>query len=105
MRVLYHQSVEDSLLELIEILYLKEYFGFYDSALNYVVELKNEIELSIDNLPKKKAPKYFNKFKENLSYITINKNKNTSWYVFFLSDKTTHYIYYIGNNHSCGQYL
>lgn len=39
MRVLYHQSVEDSLLELIEILYLKEYFGFYDSALNYVVEL------------------------------------------------------------------
>lgn len=32
MRVLYHQSVKDSLFELIEVLYNEEYFGFYKSA-------------------------------------------------------------------------
>ncbi|GAB6119679.1 hypothetical protein [Dysgonomonas termitidis] len=105
MRVLYHQSVEDSLFELVEILYNEEYFGFYESALNYVIELRDEIEASIENLPKKKAPGYFNKYKENLSYITINKNKNTSWYIFFLSGDAACYIYHIGNNHTCAQYL
>jgi hypothetical protein len=33
MKVLYHQSVEDSLFELIRILYNEEYFGFYESAI------------------------------------------------------------------------
>lgn len=65
MRVLYHQSVEDSLFEIIEELYVKEYFGFYESALKYVTELRNDIELSIDNLPKRKAPEYFNKFEKD----------------------------------------
>lgn len=54
MRVLYHQSVKDSLFELIEVLYNEEYFGFYKSAINYMTELKTEIELSIASLPIKK---------------------------------------------------
>jgi len=105
LNVLYHRAVEDYLFELIETLYKEEYFGFYESAIEYVNWLKFEIELSIDNCPKKKASEYFNRFKENLSYISLNKNSNTTWYVFFLCDNNAYYIYYIGNNHNIGQYL
>lgn len=61
MKVLYQKIAEDYLFDLIEILYQKEYFGFYESAETYVDELIDEILTSIDNLPQKTAPPYFQK--------------------------------------------
>lgn len=46
MKILFLPEVEDYLYELIEILYSKEYFGFKESAINYVVELENDIRTS-----------------------------------------------------------
>lgn len=105
MRVLYHQSVENTLFELIEVLYNEKYFGFYQAAINYVTELRTEIESSIVNLPKKKAPVYFDKYRNNLFYVAINKNKNTQWYVFFDQIEDDYFIYLIANNHTISQHL
>jgi hypothetical protein len=56
-------------------------------------------------MPAKKAPKFFNKYGEDLSYICIKKNSNTSWYVFFNFEDDIYYIRYIGNNHILAQYI
>lgn len=105
MKVLFHKAVEDYLFELIETLYQEEYFGFYESAMEYAAWLKSNIEASIHRYPKKPAPPYFSKYKEGLFYVSYKKNANTTWYVFFTYDSTAYYIYYIGNNHTCSQYL
>ncbi|SEA52538.1 hypothetical protein SAMN05216331_1786, partial [Porphyromonadaceae bacterium KH3R12] len=41
MRVLFLPEVENYLFELTEILYKKEYFGFKERAVKYVVDLEN----------------------------------------------------------------
>lgn len=105
MIVQFHKDVEDYLVELIEVLYEREYFGFKESAIQYVRELIFEIRNTISKKTKKVAPKYFSKYGENLFYTNFRKNKTTSWYVFFNIENTVYTIYYIGNNHSVSHYL
>ncbi|PXV62388.1 hypothetical protein CLV62_12077 [Dysgonomonas alginatilytica] len=83
MTVQFHRDVEDYLVELIEILYEKEYFGFKESATQYVRELVLEIRDTISKKRKKAAPEYFSKYGKDLFYASFRRNKNTSWYVFF----------------------
>jgi hypothetical protein len=40
-----------------------------------------------------------------MSYAVFKKNNNTSWYVFFNYEDDIYYVRYIGNNHTCAQYL
>lgn len=105
MLVLFDKKVEDYLSELIEILYGKEYFGFVDAAYNYVDELIDEIEKTIDIKPYKQAPQYFSKYGKDLLYFGIKKNDNTQWYIFFNYENGVYFIRYIGNNHNCAKYL
>ena len=62
MNVQFNPEVEDYLFDLIEILYQKEYFSFYDNAEKYVMSLVMDIELNINIKQKKKSPPRFRKF-------------------------------------------
>lgn len=48
MEVIYHKNVADYLNELVDILYDKEYFGFKESAYDYVDWIFEQIESSIN---------------------------------------------------------
>lgn len=96
---------------LIDILYHNDYFGFEESAIKYVKDLFEDIELNLSTKTKKPAPEYFNKYGKNLYYTSFKSNRHTTWYVFF----TIHYDYssntriflirYVSNNHIVGKYL
>ncbi|KAA6322488.1 hypothetical protein EZS27_027974 [termite gut metagenome] len=104
-KVVYSKEVIDFLSDLMEILYVKDYFGFMDSAIKYVIDLVHEIDTTIANKPQKIAPNYFSKYGKGLCYSIFKKNNNTTWYVFFNYENDIYYIRYIGNNHNISQYL
>ena len=109
MRIIFLPEVLEYFNELTTILYEKEYFGFEESALRYVEDLLNEIQTTISSKQKKVAPLYFEQYGTDMSYITIRKNKNTQWYVFFITYKHKNEIVYlirhISNNHVAAQFL
>ena len=105
MRVVYHKEVTSYLNELVDILYEQEYFGFKESAYDYVDWIFEQIEDSIDRKVKKPAPKPFERYGLGLSYVSYRRNANTTWYVFFRRQEDTFLIFYIGNNHNCSQFL
>ena len=105
MKILYDPNVEEYLIELSQILYDKEYFGFIEDAKQYVRDIIFEINLSLDKKIKKEAPEYFNRYGEGLYYTAYKKNKNTSWYVFFHYEDEIYLIRFIGNNHNVGKFL
>lgn len=105
MKVLLSKEVNDYLVELIKILYEKEYFGFEDSAVEYVFDLYDDIESSLHRKLKKKAPPHFEKYGEELYYATYKKNHNTQWYVFFQYENGVYLVRHIENNHTAAQYL
>jgi hypothetical protein len=92
-----------------EILYEKEYFGFEDSALQYVRELIFEIRDTLPKCKKKPAPTYFNRFGKNLYYCRFRKNKATQWFVFFttysVNREDVYLVQYLSNNHIVSKYL
>jgi hypothetical protein len=59
MSVIFSPEVEDYLFELTEILYQKEYFGFKNSAIQYIESLILEIRDHLPTCPKRIAPEYF----------------------------------------------
>ena len=107
MKVLFLPEVEEYLVNLIEILYQKEYFGFKESATKYVVDLVKEITDSLPNKQKKIAPDYFSRYGKDMLYVNFKRNKQTQWYVFFtIYEKEQVYIVrYIATNHVCSQYF
>ena len=105
MKVVYHKNVVEYLNELVDILYEKEYFGFKETAYDYVDWIFEQIETSIESKLKKPAPIHFDRYARGLSYVVYKRNNNTSWYVFFRKQEDTYLIFYIGNNHNCAQYL
>ncbi|KAA6346621.1 hypothetical protein EZS27_005866 [termite gut metagenome] len=105
MKVIYSEEVIEFLSDLMEILYIKNYFGFMDSAINYVKDLVHEIDTTIASKQKKTAPDYFSKYGRGLFYVCYKKSRNTQWYVFFHYENDVYYIRYIGNNHNISQYL
>ncbi|NDV68198.1 hypothetical protein [Dysgonomonas sp. 25] len=105
MNIIFHKDVEDYLSELVGILYTKEYFGFEESAIEYVDKLIDDIVTNLHKKLKKPAPKQFSKYGKNLKYVTYRRNKNTSWYVFFEFENNTYYVNYIANNHTVSQHL
>ena len=60
MKVLFSPLVRSCFQEMEEILYEKEYFGFEDSAIQYVRELIYEIRDTLPKCQKKPALTYFN---------------------------------------------
>ncbi len=102
MQVIYREEIELYLSELIAVLFEKEYFGFNDSARQYVHELRMAIEKALPIIAiRKKAPEYFSRYGKDLWYIHIRMNKQTTWYAFFSIHRNNLYIVrYITNNHT-----
>jgi hypothetical protein len=106
MKVRYSRNVEEYLWELIEILYYKGYFGFKESAYQYVDTLIDEIDATIAIKPHKPAPEYFSKYGHALRYAAFPKNRNTTWYVFFnILENDIYFVRFISNNHVISQRL
>ncbi|MDR2907348.1 MAG: hypothetical protein LBU91_05105 [Bacteroidales bacterium] len=110
MNVILTLETLDYLENLVEILYQKEYFGFMETSKQYVAELLDDIKAKLPILPRKVAPKYFEKYEKGLYYATFQKNKRTTWYVFFRmyrleNNQIIYQVRYIDNNHAVAQYL
>ena len=109
MKVIALPEVREYLMELINILYEKEYFGFEENAQKYVEELFLDIKNNLPLKLKTPAPPYFDRSGKKMLYSTFRKNKATQWYVFFnvyqKDGEITFTIRYISNNHVTGQYL
>src|SRR5690606_4025388 len=110
MKILFLPEVEEYLFELIEILYYKEYFGFKESAINYVEELEHSIRVNLADKIKRPAPPYFNRYGKKMLYAVFEKNKATQWYVFFnvyqeQNGQLVFLIRFISNNHRIAQFL
>jgi len=103
--VRFSDSVNFYFEELIETLFWQDYFGFVDSAVQYVVDMRNYIEKYIAVLPAQIAPHYFSKYQAGMKYIVYSPNNRTSWYIFFLQDENRYLVCYITNNHFEGQYI
>lgn len=95
--------------ELSTILYEKDYFGFEESAIEYVDSLLEDIKSTLPQRLKKPAPAYFDRYGKKMLYSTFRKNKATQWYVFFnvyqKDEEIIFLIRYISNNHMIAQYL
>ena len=83
--------------ELINQLYHKEYFGFIESADNYVDSIYDFIENDIHNFPKKTTPKKLSYL--GTHFIFYNSNNRTTWFIFFEIKSNHYYISGILNNH------
>ena len=105
MKIIYHKQVVIYLNELVDVLYEQNYFGFKESAYDYVDWIFDRIESNIHAVPYKTAPEYFSKYGNNLSYISLKRNSQTTWYVFFNHEADLFHVYFISNNHLVAKYL
>ncbi|PXV66891.1 hypothetical protein CLV62_104152 [Dysgonomonas alginatilytica] len=105
MEVRFSHATSIFLRELIQILYEEDYFGFEEAAIEYVNDLVDDIQSGIARKHKKPAPSYFDKYGQNMYYVSYKRNKNTTWYIFFNYSEDVYYIRYIGNNHTISHYL
>lgn len=84
--------------ELIISLVEKEYFGFIESAEEYVNNLYDAILNNLPGMSPHQAPQeliHYGKY-----YIKIKVNKRTTWYVFFETLQNRYLIQFITNNHT-----
>ena len=103
--IIFSKKVELYLDELMLLLFAEGYFGFPDSAKLYVDNLISYIEKYIGIYPDKIAPDYFQRFGQNMKYITYCANKDTSWYIFYQKRNNIYLIRHITNNHVAAQYM
>lgn len=103
--ILFCPEVEEDLYSLFRILYDQGYLGTYESAWNYVQDIINYILAGLDTKIKYPAPTYFDRYGNDLSYISYKRNSNTTWYVFFETHNDCYLITHITNNHVSGQYI
>ena len=109
MKVVFLPDVLLYLEELSHKLYFNHYLGFEESAREYVDELIDFIRDELPHLHRKAAPRYFDKYGQDMDYVTFRKNKHTHWYVFFneyeVDGEVVFQIRHITNNHVIAQYL
>lgn len=101
MNVMFSPEVIEYLDALTYKLYQKGYFGFIESAKEYVDKLTDDIHFNIHKRQKKVAPPRFKKYGSH--YVTYHANKRTTWYIFFWLKNNRYIIRYITNNHTSGQ--
>lgn len=109
MKVLFLPEVRQYFQELEDILFEKEYFGFEESAVQYVRELIWDIEDTLPMRASKIAPPYFGRYGKNMYYAMFRKSKTTQWYAFFTKyqekGEMIYLVRYISNNHVIARYL
>ena len=109
MRVILLPEVLEQLEDLSVLLYEKKYFSFEDTALEYVLELYDDIVLTLPIRQHKPASSYFDRYGKDMHYASFRKNKQTTWYAFFVTyyenGNTVYLVRHIENNHTAAQYL
>ncbi len=90
-------EVIDYLNKLTQVLFDKEYFGFEETAQQYVQNIYDFMEYEIVNFPHKATPKPLKKFGSN--YAFYKANNRTTWYIFFEKNANRYLITYLTNNH------
>lgn len=97
--IIYSPSVRAYLIELIAILYKKEYFGFEDSAHQYVERIRQNIRKDLPQQTNHRTtPTELKHFGEN--YISIKLNNRTTWYVIFDQKDNRFFVGLITNSYS-----
>lgn len=103
-QVTYSKEFIDHLDSLIHILYEKEYFGYIESSIEYVLGIYDFLEANIYKLPHKKLPNTLRLL--GTFFISYNSNHQTTWYIIFDKYDDGIYITFIFNNHEkFAQYL
>lgn len=94
-QVIIQPVVIDYLIDLINVLYDKEYFGFFESSVEYADKITDFI-LDIPNQKSKFTKnKRFGKY-----YCRYKHNSKTSWFPVFDIEDDVYLIKFITNNHS-----
>ncbi len=96
-KFIYTPFVIDFLDDLVRILYKKEYFGFIDTAENYVLKIYDAIEKDVCITKHQETPAELSYL--GSSYIFYKSNKRTTWYVFFERKENNYLITGILNNY------
>ena len=96
--VIFAPSVIYYLDDLVIILYKKEYFGFIESAIEYVSNIYNAIPERIKKTLHKKTPTSIQYL--GLNYVFYKANVRTTWYIFFEKRDQNYLITTILNNNS-----
>jgi len=109
MQVVFLSNVLEYFDNLVTILYEKEYFGFEEASLEYVMDLYDDIVTTLPIRPHRPAPAYFDKYGKNMEYAVFIKNKHTTWYAFFRvyrnNGEEIYQVRYIANNHTDAHHL
>ena len=95
--VIFKPSVIHYLDDLAIELYKKEYFGFIESAEEYVSNIYDAVPERIKKSPQKKTPKSLQYLGSN--YIFYKANTRTTWYIFFEKSNQNYLITGIINNY------
>lgn len=83
--------------DLVQVLYKKEYFGFIESAEDYVSEIYDSIDENVRFSSHKKTPLKLKYLGSN--YIFYKANNRTIWFIFFEKQDNNYLITGILNNH------
>ena len=97
-KIIYTPEVISYLDDLVKILHKKEYFGFIESAEEYVSEIYDSVSGNIKLENHKIAPKKLKHL--GSKYIFHKANSRTFWYIFFESKDEKYLITGIINSHS-----
>lgn len=95
--VVFTTNVVKYLDELVHVLYKEEYFGFIDSAEQYVVKIYDYVTDNIHQRSHYFSPLSLKYLGSN--YIFYNSNKRTTWYIFFEKNDNDYLITGVVNNH------
>lgn len=95
--IIFPPNVIDFLDGLVRILYKKEYFGFIETAEEYVSKIYDFVQDNITFSTHKVTPKKLKYLGSN--YIFYKSNNRTTWYIFFEKRNQNYLITGIINNH------
>lgn len=91
----FHRSIE----ELIEVLFLKNYFGFESDCQNYGDRIYDFVVKNISSIPvSKNSPQELQKYGKK--YLRYEDNNQIYWYIFLDQKDTRFLVKHILNNHS-----
>lgn len=96
-KVIFTPHVIDFLDDLVRVLYKKEYFGFIETAEEYVSKIYDAVSENIKLSTHKLTPKSLKYLGSN--YIFYKANNRTDWYIFFEKKNQNYLITGIINNH------
>ncbi|MFY0483815.1 hypothetical protein ACI6PS_14550 [Flavobacterium sp. PLA-1-15] len=82
---------------LVQVLYKKEYFGFIETAENYVDQIYDAVDENIKVQKHKTTPKPLKHL--GSKYIFYKANTRTIWYIFYESRNNKYLITAITNSH------